>query len=192
MPSPAYVHDWFWSCCNCVVQGGMSVAATLACPGCGVYRCDNCPSESVKRKLSKSPEPKRTAKRARASSPQSCAPKRHAEINASLNSAKNHVKAIAKELLHSQSASKNSGKHTRSSKDREQVSAKTKDAKPKPKARQTKHVPRSLAGNLSEPKRNFACPFHKGDRAKFDPRSDKRYRTCLSPSIPMYEIRRIK
>jgi hypothetical protein len=42
-------YDWFWACCNCGGSGSMGVDMTLACPECGVYRCGDCPLESVKR-----------------------------------------------------------------------------------------------------------------------------------------------
>jgi hypothetical protein len=43
-------YEWLWACCNCGGSGAMTVDLTLACPMCGVFRCGNCPLESVKRR----------------------------------------------------------------------------------------------------------------------------------------------
>lgn len=48
--SSKYVYEWLWGCCYCGGQAAMSVDSTLACPECGVYRCENCAYETVKRR----------------------------------------------------------------------------------------------------------------------------------------------
>ena len=49
--TPEYTYEWLWQCCNCQGHAGMSVDSTLACVGCGVYRCQNCSLESVRRRM---------------------------------------------------------------------------------------------------------------------------------------------
>jgi hypothetical protein len=46
-----YVREWFWACCNCGAHAGMSTGS-VGCPGCDHVRCDYCPMEVVKIRVS--------------------------------------------------------------------------------------------------------------------------------------------
>jgi hypothetical protein len=39
---------------------------------------------------------------------------------------------------------------------------------------------------------SFACPFHKLEPEKYGHGNNRKYRSCANPSIPMYQLRRLK
>lgn len=41
-------YAWFWECCNCRTEAGMSVESTPSCPDCCHYRCNSCAVEKHK------------------------------------------------------------------------------------------------------------------------------------------------
>ena len=42
------VWEWYWSCCGCNNQAGLSTTYCFACPDCAHVRCKYCPMEPVK------------------------------------------------------------------------------------------------------------------------------------------------
>ncbi|PVH87133.1 hypothetical protein DL98DRAFT_267765 [Cadophora sp. DSE1049] len=230
--SKKFIWEWMWACCNCACSASMSVEVTLACPECGVYRCENCPLESVKRRVyglhhrsgnlsNPAPLPEATTSKdvqsrtgsvsigvpiqqevetsqssARESNddkgPNLTPIPQETELDLSQPNTANELDtkrsiATTEELTTLLATTAEPCCEAKSGISSEKGSQLSANANRKPKLRWKK--PRL---DVHKPTQTFACHYNKRDPLIYDPRVCKKYRTCLVPSVPVYELRRLK
>ncbi|KAH9215175.1 hypothetical protein DL95DRAFT_461436 [Leptodontidium sp. 2 PMI_412] len=200
-------HERIWSCCHCRMHGVMSVRATPACPGCSHYRCENCRVEAVKllprreatssgstasniasvsKEVTTSTVQSHTIDALQIQKPTATLEEFEAQVTNVRDFCSEEVLDLSKpgELKPQITTASDSNFAAPSSRENRQLAAEQGQKRKREWKR-----PRTSS---NEAQRIFACHFNKRDPLTYDPRVDKKYSTCLVPSAPVLELRRLK